>query len=431
MNFKKTIWIVLIAVAMWAMPTFASAEDLYWGGFVEGLWGAGLDNNNPTSRDYPVAETRLQLRLESYGDRAEVFGKLDFVQDGFDSANYDVELREAYVKFRMNATNMDFKIGRQILTWGTGDLIFINDVFAKDYQSFLIGRQDQYLKAPQTAVRVEWYTGLGSFTVVGIPDFEPNITPTGERLSFYNPNSGTIVGSDGYMAPVEPANKFENSEIAFKYSEMIKGFNFSGYAYKGFYKNPIGFDPNTNTVFYPELNVYGASLRGQVVGGILWLEGGYFDSREDRDGTNFFIENSSMKGLIGFERQVATDLTANLQFQYEQMVDYDKYETSHEQMVNYAINNSMPIPVKADETRTLVTSRWTKQMYSQTLTLSLFGFYSPSEEDAYVRFAAEYKYSDELSLMAGGNIFDGNYAYTQWGQFSYNDNLYVKINYGF
>lgn len=431
MSIKKTTWMVLLVAAMWAMPAFASAEGLYWGGFVEGLWGAGLDDSNPTSRDYPAAETRLQLRLESFGDRAEVFGKIDFVQDGFDSANYDVELREAYIKFRLNAANMDFKVGRQVLTWGTGDLIFINDVFAKDYQSFLIGRQDQYLKAPQTAVRAEWYTGIGSFTIVGIPDFEPNVTPTGERLSFYNPNSGMIVGSDAYAPPTEPANKFENSEIAFQYSEMIKGFRFSGYAYKGFYKNPIGFDPGTNTVFYPELNVYGASLRGQVVGGILWIEGGYFDSREDRDGTNFFIENSSMKGLVGFERQVATDLTANLQFQYEQMVDYDKYETSHEQMVDYAIANSMPIPVKADETRTLLTSRWTKMMYSQTLTLSLFGFYSPSDEDAYVRFAAEYKYSDELSLMAGGNIFDGNYAHTQWGQFSYNDNLYVKINYGF
>mgnify|MGYP003573567487 CR=1 FL=1 len=205
MKSKMTTWMVILVAAMWVLPAFASAQELYWGGFVEGLWGAGLDDNNPTTRDYPVAETRLQLRLESYGDNAEVFGKLDFVQDGFDSANYEVDLRETYIKFRISSANMDFKIGRQILTWGTGDLIFINDVFAKDYQSFLIGRQDQYLKAPQTAVRLEWYNGLGSFTIVGIPDFEPNITPTGNRLSFFNPNSGTIVGSSGYTSPVEPA----------------------------------------------------------------------------------------------------------------------------------------------------------------------------------------------------------------------------------
>ncbi len=422
---------VLLLVAMWGLPTFASAQELYWGGFVEGLWGAGLDDNNPTARDYPVAETRLQLRLESYGDNAEVFGKLDFVQDGFDSANYEVDLREAYIKFSINSANMDFKIGRQILTWGTGDLIFINDVFAKDYQSFLVGRQDQYLKAPQTAVRLEWYNGLGSFTIVGIPDFEPNVTPTGDRLSFFNPNSGSIVGSGGYMSPVEPTNKFENSEIAFKFSRMVSGFNFSGYAYKGFYKNPIGYDPNANTIFYPELNVYGASIRGQVMGGILWAEGGYFDSREDRDAINYFIENSSMKGLIGFERQVGTDLTANLQFQYEQMVDYDKYEASHAQALNFAISMGGAAPVKAEKTRTLVTSRWTKMLSSQTVTLSLFGFYSPSDEDGYARFLVAYKYSDELSLQAGGNIFDGKSPNTQWGQFSLNDNLYVKVNYGF
>ncbi|MCK5126227.1 MAG: hypothetical protein KAR42_08215 [candidate division Zixibacteria bacterium] len=431
MNLRKISLIILLLVGLWNISGTSMAQELYWGGFVEGLWGAGIDDNNPTGRDYPVAETRLQLRLESFGDNAEVFGRIDFVQDGFDSSNYDVDLREAYIKFSVNSVNMDFKVGRQILTWGTGDLIFINDVFAKDYQSFLIGRQDQYLKAPQTAVRVEWYTGLGSFTVVGIPDFEPNITPTGDRLSFFHPNKGKIVGAADYMAPVEPDNKFENSEVAFNYSRMVKGFTLAGYAYRGFYKSPVGFDPVGYRVFYPRLNVFGASLRGQVYGGILWLEGGYFDSREDRDGNNYFIENSSMKGLVGFERQVATDLTANLQFSYEQMVDYDQYETSHTQASDFAISMGMPAPVKAEETRTLVTSRWTKMLNSQTITISLFGFYSPSEEDAYVRFSAEYKYSDELSLMAGGNIFDGKDPYTQWGQFTLNDNLYLKINYGF
>jgi hypothetical protein len=43
----------------------------------------------------------------------------------------------------------------------------------------------------------------------------------------------------------------------------------------------------------------------------------------------------------------------------------------------------------------------------------------------------EYKYSDELSLMAGGNVFTGKKDHTLFGQFEDNDNLYMKINYGF
>ncbi|WP_221895381.1 hypothetical protein [Bathymodiolus japonicus methanotrophic gill symbiont] len=41
-----------------------------------------------------------------------------------------VDLREANIAFSPFSF-MDIKFGRQILTWGTGDLIFINDLFPK------------------------------------------------------------------------------------------------------------------------------------------------------------------------------------------------------------------------------------------------------------------------------------------------------------
>lgn len=431
---KLILFILTSAVLLYGGGA-SQAQDVTLRGFVEGLWTGGLDDRNPTDRDYPAAETRLQLRVESYGDNAEVFAKADFVQDGFDSANYFWELREAYVKFRA-PIDIDFKIGRQILTWGTGDLLFINDVFAKDYQSFFIGRQDEYLKAPQTALRAEWYTKAGSFSVVAIPDFEPNVLPTGDCLSFYNPMSGDIVGSSGYMMPVEPGNEFDNVEVAFRYAKGISSFNLAGYAYRGFYKDPRGvrmLSPTDIQLYFPRLNVYGASLRGQIAGGILWMEGGYYDSREDHCGGEYFIENSSTKGFIGFERQVAADFTGNLQFQAEVMSSYGSYEKSYNDYVAMMelMNPDAPITPKADKVRTLVTSRWTKQLASQTVMISLFGFYSPSDEDAYIRFSTAYKYTDELSLVVGGNIFEGKNNYTMFGQFDHNDNLYAKVNYGF
>ncbi len=48
---------------------------------------------------------------------------------------------------------VNLKIGRQVFTWGTGDYLFINDLFPKDYESFYIGRDDEYLKRPSEAVK--------------------------------------------------------------------------------------------------------------------------------------------------------------------------------------------------------------------------------------------------------------------------------------
>ena len=67
----------------------------------------------------------------------------------------------------------------------------------------------------------------------------------------------------------------------------------------------------------------------------------------------------------------------------------------------------------------------------QTLRLSLFTFYSPTDEDWHLRPAVSYKYSDEITLTAGGNFFGGDKAHTMFGQFAGNNNLYARFRYGF
>jgi len=208
---QRTVLAILAIAILAAAPASA---DTNLDGFLQGLWGGRLDEGNPTTTEYTASEGRMQLRANHWGDAGQFFGRLDFTWDGAEiDPEYNWELREGYFKFRMGS-NFDFKIGRQVLTWGTGDLIFINDVFAKDYRSFFIGRDDQYLKAPQTAIRGEYYSPIGGLTLVWTPRFEPNRLPTGSRLSFYNPMAGGIVGGADLPSVPDPDPKFENSEVA-------------------------------------------------------------------------------------------------------------------------------------------------------------------------------------------------------------------------
>ncbi|MBD3169944.1 MAG: hypothetical protein GF307_10710 [candidate division Zixibacteria bacterium] len=411
--------LLVFAVIFTALSVTTARAELYFGGFLQGLYGGRTDDTNPTATEYTASETRLQLRMEHFGDNAEFFGRLDFFYDAAVAPQYDWELREGYAKFRLGS-KIDVKVGRQILTWGTGDLIFINDVFAKDYRSFFIGRDDQYLKAPQDAVRMAWYNPIGELSIAWTPRFEPNRLPTGQRLSFYNPMAGGIIGTQAQGMPLEPEAKFDNSEIASRLSRRFGFYTAALYFYRGFYKNPVGFDPNAQAAYYPELNVYGASIRGMLMGGILWLEGGYMHSRDDEDGDNPYVPNSTIEGLFGYEKQIASNLTANLQWQVEYMQDYETFESQQ-----------MPGSQYRDELYHLLTSRITKLMMRELLTLSGFIFYSPSDEDLYLRLMAEYKYTDEVILAVGANIFDGEYESTEFGQFQKNDNLYAKITYGF
>ncbi len=419
----KTI-ITLTTVGLLLLAAAPTQAELNVDGFLQSLHGARLDDNNPTATEYTASETRLQVRAEHFGDAGEFFTRLDFYYDGADTGVYDWELREGYLKFRLGQ-RWDFKVGRQILTWGTGDLVFINDVFAKDYRSFFVGRDDQYLKAPQNAIRAEFYTGLGDLSMVWTPRFEANRLPTGRKLSYFNGQE--IVGEGFNFDPPTPARELNNGEFAARLSRTVGSFNTSLYFYRGFYKNPKGVEMVAVDTFmvpqpvYPRVNVYGASVRGPLAGGIVWLEGGYYDSRQDQDGDNPLMPNSSVSGLLGFERQVATNLTMNLQWQADQMFDYDTYKMQNEAAGMYV----------RDEVRHLVTTRVSKLMIDELLNLSVFVFHSPTDEDTYVRLSASYKYSDEISLALGGNIFDGKHQATDFGQFQLNDNVYMKITYGF
>ena len=68
---------------------------------------------------------------------------------------------------------------------------------------------------------------------------------------------------------------------------------------------------------------------------------------------------------------------------------------------------------------------------SQNLVLSLFTYYSPSDEDAYLRPSVTYKASDRWTTFAGANVFLGRNDYTFFGQFENNSNVYCGARYSF
>jgi hypothetical protein len=419
---RPSILTVVSAACLSLAAAMPAVADVEWHGFLEAAYGLRTteDASFEGEQDYTLQEARAQLRLNSYGDRGELFSRLDFLQDGIRGEGVDVIMREGFLRFSEFGNHLDVKAGRQALTWGTGDLVFINDLFPKDWVSFFIGREDQYLKAPVDAVRLGIFGLPFDVDVALIPKFTPDILPSGERLSYYEPEG--VMG-----APIRPEKLVRNGELAIKLSRYVGSVDFSLYGYQGFYKTPQGLVPRFETApdvymapFYPELRAYGASARGSGLGGVLWGEAGYYDSLEDQDGVDPFVPNSSLRFLGGIERQVMSDFNVGFQYYGEWMMHYDEY-----------LDTLAPTVPRSDELRQLVTLRAEKLLRYQTVRLSMFTFYSPTDEDAYVRGLASYRLSDEVEVALGGNLFAGENAATQFAQFDKNDNVYGRLRYNF
>lgn len=387
-------------------------------GFAEWRGGVRLADDDYQPDDITLNEARLQLDSSAAWRRAEFRAKVDFLYDGVDSKP-DIDPREINAAISPLSA-LDLKVGRQILTWGVGDYLFINDLFPKDWKSFLLGRDDEYLKAPSDAVKASFFSDIANLDMVYTPRFNPDRYIDGERISFFNPQLNRLAGEDDAFPVEERDEWFADDETAARLSRNLGGFDLALYGYDGFWKSPVGFGAVSGQAVFPRLNVYGASARGNMLRGVGSLEAGYYDSRQDRAGDDPLTPNSQARGLAGYEQELLTDFTIGGQYYLERLLNYGDYR------------RTLPEgQAPADENRHVLTLRLTFLALHQNLRLVFFAFYSPSDRDAYLRPGAHYRITDHWTASIGGNLFKGQGERTFFGQFEDAANAYAGLRYGF
>jgi len=400
--------------------------DLRLSGYIEGRFGIRTQRDKH-ERDISIGETRLQLELDAFGEHWTAHLVTDVLYDPIvdrheprlETGEGIIDLREAWVSFSAGE-HTDIKFGRQVMTWGTGDLLFINDLFPKDWNSFFIGRDEDYLKAPNDALRVNYYTDLINIDIAYVPSFDADRFIDGRRLSFYNAGLGQRSGRDAVVQTDRPNRWFSDDEIHYRLHRSVGAYEVAAYGYHGYWKSPGGQSAVTGRAIFPKLNVYGASVRGPVGKGIGNVEIGYYDSSQDRSGDDGLIDNSQLRMLVGYEQEIATDLTLGIQYYVEHMLDHDGYVLS------------LPVGgVERDKTRHLITTRLTYQTLNQNQTYSIFFYYSPTDQDAYARPSVIRKIDDHWTATVGANVFFGKEEHTFFNQFARNSNVYMSLRYSF
>lgn len=391
-------------------------------GFVLGAGAARTTGERPRQGeggDVVLGEGRLRLDLGAATRDGQGYFllKTDFLYDAV-AQEFEADLREGYVGYTRGA--LDLRLGRQIFTWGVGDLFFINDVFPKDFDSFFSGRPLEYLKVGVESASLRYTSSLVNVEVIVIPVFTPDRLPSPRRFFLFAPFAALPKQRE-----VQPATSAANTEIAVRLSRRIAEADIAVYAYRGHWRIPsIRLDdagaPTTATRFYPPLSVYGASAQRSLWGGVLSLEAGYYDSRQDRSGHDPTLPNSQWRFLAGYQRELAQDFTAGFQVYSEHLLAYRAYR------------QSLPAgsPVQ-DRWRTVLSLRLTKLLEYQTWVLSLFAAYSPTDKDYFLQPEISHKVTDNLGVALGANIFGGYRRTTFFGQLEQSDTIFGRVRFDF
>lgn len=413
----------LLTVLFLTTPSLAQSEDDWpdddwqqeqispwqYSGFFEAAIGhftqsAKVDNHRS------LAELRGQFKLDFSHDNFDIISKSEVIYDDV-LASTNLNFRELYLS--SSPTDfLDIKVGKQVLTWGTGDYLFLNDLFAKDWQSFFSGREDPYLKAPSKSIKTSWYFNDINLDLVWTPKFQADNFLTGERFSYYSP----IMQQQISASSLNSVKQSKQDQWSLRLSTTVNSIELALYGYHGVWTTPQGINENQQP-YFPALNAIGASLRMPLGEGLFNTEVAFYHSADDKLGNNDDIINSQSRWLIAYEQELYKNLTASMQYYVERSKNFDKIN-------DYFFGNS-------DQYRHLVTLRLNYLAMQQKLTLSLFGFYSPSDKDSYIRPSINYRHSDKWSYTVGGNLFFGSTEQSFFGQHQDNSNIWARVRFQF
>jgi len=391
------------------------------GGFIEGLTTARVVRSSASANEFVAAEARFRLNLDATHEIASARFRGDVFADGVEGRVW-FDIRDASI-FVRGGNWFNMRVGRQVLTWGTGDFLFLNDLFPKDFNSFFIGRADEYLKAPSNSIITTFSVKKVGLDLVWTPIFEADRFIDGQRLSFFNPLVGDIIGDRSPLTPVQPLfpdKRLRNGTVHGRIYGTAGAVELAAYGYVGYWPQPLALDLAALQVTYARLGAYGASLRAPFLGGLFNVEGSFYDSFEDRAGTDPTIPNSQFRGLVGYERELFPKFQMGLQY-------YLEYTFKHDELVQ----NSLWPDYEQHEFRHLLTLRLTQFLVMDNLELSLFVFFSPDELDTYIRPRITYKIIEPLAIVVGANLMFGRHDYTFFGQLKENTNVYARLRYSF
>jgi hypothetical protein len=403
-------------------------------GMVELEQGGSVTSDGPrhadgmTDRDWMMANRRLRLQTMKVGEKGGLYAKVDFLQDDIsDETVVDIrELRLVYTPARW----LDISLGKQVSTWGVADMLFINDLFPKNWNANFLGRDMEYLKDTAVSARFTSYFKGWTHDLVYTPQFTQDTTPNGCYLNVFDPNSGQILlnpqacGTEQMVGGRE-SKDVDDGEWAMQLKRDISGQQVALYYYHGFFKNPkslqgSGIPEDPFRPYYSALSVYGASTEGQVGPGIFTAETGYYDSKEDPDGDHPMIENSKIKFLLGYKMDLDANWTVGLQYYTERFQDHDAYLQS----VSFD-----PTPKK--EQMDTFTLRVMFKAQQETLFVNLFSYIRPDDHDSFTKLDLSKRLNDHFSVVVGINYFTGKVGYEdrEFSMLDEEDNAFVRIRY--
>ncbi len=390
-----------------------------------------------TPNEALLLRNRLRLNSEVWGENVYGYASLDFLNDAVVGQETRAELRELFLD--IYGSWLDFRIGKQQVVWGKTDGYFINDIVNPlDLSLFLLQDFDD-IRMGTTIFNAKFHHGNHSLEILVIPEFKPLQVNFSGNWAFARPDTMLIPppvwSSTGlpiqapmvYHDDVAPGISLKNNEYGLKFNTFFWGTDLSVMYLKIREDQPVYYTiPEFYTLYdarinlyprHPWMTFYGLNFAKPAGLFVFRGEGGYYPERyySTQDFTKIndglIIGKPFVQAMIGVDYQLTGEIDISAQAIQERILDYE------EGIITDEVNSIASLLLRGSFANETILPMW--------LTL-----YNISNESYLSRLAVDWKYSDSFTITIGTDILGGDKE-TIFGQFGKNDNVYLKLVYGF
>jgi hypothetical protein len=306
----------------------------------------------------------MQYKFKGYKLKANIKGYKDFIYDireddypiipnGYDEY---IDINKLYIQGSLS-DSFDFKIGRQIITWGKSDYLSLLDILSPR-DNRLLGLMDiKDIKLGRTMAKFDYAYKNYTISAIGIVENRYSLLPQkgSDFAPYFSKEKLAMMKKKGIRLPTpsqEPENNIENMGLAVNLQGEFEGQDI------GLYMSSLYLDGSDK-----KSNMIGSGYNLVIDNILLKSEIAYFDDKETMNaliGFDYTIKN----GFVGFEVSIK---------------DIDK-------------NNDISY-----------VARVSKSYINQTLNLELLymGFGTEIAKDYVAKASVDYSINDNLSINGG------------------------------
>jgi hypothetical protein len=339
----------------------------------------------------------------------------DYSGDVEDAYKTQLRLDDIYIQGKVTS-NLDAKIGRQIVVWGKSDSIRITDVINPLDNRTPAMTDIEDLRLSVAMLKFDYYHGSWNYSAMLIP--ENRIMVEAPARSEYYPVDAIFSSAPDPFYDLEgPANSTENLQSAFAANGVFSGWDLSFYA-ADVLDQKWHLDTVNKVRTVSKIKMLGSAVN--IVSGswllkseVALLDGVKYNSTTD--------SKSRLDALVGFDYMGIKDTVLSVEVANRHIFD-------HESQMSDAITK--PDYVDEDEVQTAL--RVTRSFYNDSLNasalLSIFG--TSWQNGGFARVWIEYEVADAIGLNVGVvDYIDGDKPIMN--AIKNNDKVFGDITYSF